>query len=43
MRLVQTDPSVVGLVYTDPTTGIRHRQLKNHWSALTGTLERGAQ
>jgi iron complex outermembrane receptor protein len=36
-----TDPSVVGGIagiYTDPTTGIRHRQLKNHWSALTGTL-----
>ena len=36
--LPQVDPSVVGLVYTDPTTGIRHRQLKNHWSAVTGTL-----
>lgn len=35
---VQTDPSVVGAVYTDPTTGLRHRQLKNHWSGLTGAL-----
>ena len=36
-----TDKSVVGGVagiYTDPTTGIRHRQLKNNWSAVTGTL-----
>ncbi|WP_309087198.1 TonB-dependent receptor domain-containing protein [Phenylobacterium sp.] len=33
------DPSVVGdLVYTDPTTGLRHRQLKNKWSGVTGTL-----
>lgn len=34
----QLDPSVVGAVYTDPTTGIRHRQLKNNWDAITGTL-----
>lgn len=34
----QLDPSVVGTVYTDPTTGIRHRQLKNSWDAVTGTL-----
>lgn len=34
----QIDPSVVGPVYTDPTTGVRHRQLKNNWSAVTGTL-----
>jgi len=36
-----TDESVVNGVagiFTDPTTGIRHRQLKNHWSAVTGTL-----
>jgi iron complex outermembrane receptor protein len=35
---VQTDPSVVGPVYTDPTTGLRHRRLKNHWDGVTGTL-----
>jgi iron complex outermembrane receptor protein len=34
----QTDPAVVGPVVTDPTTGIRHRQLKYHWSGITGTL-----
>ena len=34
----QTDRSVVGPVYTDPTTGLRHRLLKNEWSAVTGTL-----
>jgi len=34
----QLDPSVRGPVFTDPTTGIRHRQLKNHWDAVTGTL-----
>jgi iron complex outermembrane recepter protein len=28
----------VGGVYTDPTTGIRHRQLKNNWDGVTGTL-----
>jgi len=32
------DPSVYLPAFTDPTTGIRHRGLKNHWSALTGTL-----
>ncbi len=35
---VQQDPSVVGPVYTDPTTGYRHRLLKNNWSGVTGTL-----
>jgi iron complex outermembrane receptor protein len=35
---VQRDPSVVGPVYTDPTTGYRHRTLKNNWSGVTGTL-----
>jgi iron complex outermembrane recepter protein len=34
----QVDPSVVGPVYTDPTTGLRHRMLKNDWSGVTGTL-----
>ncbi|MBL8771953.1 MAG: TonB-dependent receptor [Phenylobacterium sp.] len=36
-----TDPSVVGGVagiYTDPTTGLRHRTLNENWSALTGTF-----
>ena len=36
-----TDPSVqngVAGIYTDPTTGIRHRQLDNSWRAVTGTL-----
>jgi len=36
-----TDPSVVGGVagiYTDPTTGLRHRLLQANWSALTGTF-----
>ena len=35
---VQVDPSVVGPVYTDPTTGLRHRQLRNNWSGITGAL-----
>ena len=35
---VSTDPSVYLPAYTDPTTGIRHRGLKNNWSAVTGTL-----
>lgn len=34
----QIDPSVVGRVFTDPTTGLRHRQLRNNWSGFTGTL-----
>lgn len=34
----QLDPGVVGTVFTDPTTGIRHRQLRYHWSGVTGTL-----
>jgi iron complex outermembrane receptor protein len=34
----QLDPAVVGPVYTDPTTGMRHRTLDYDWSALTGTL-----
>lgn len=25
-------------VYTDPTTGVRHRLLKNNWGGVTGTL-----
>ena len=36
-----TDESVVGGVagiYTDPTTGLRHRLLEANWSALTGTF-----
>lgn len=33
-----TDPSVYLPAFTDPTTGIRHRGLKNSWSAVTGTL-----
>jgi iron complex outermembrane receptor protein len=33
-----TDPSVYLPAYTDPTTGLRHRGLKNHWSGVTGTL-----
>jgi iron complex outermembrane receptor protein len=36
-----TDPVVVGGVagiYTDPTTGLRHRLLNEKWSAVTGTL-----
>ena len=35
------DRSVVGGVtgiYTDPTTGIRHRQLDQNWNAITGTF-----
>ncbi|MDZ4370622.1 MAG: TonB-dependent receptor [Phenylobacterium sp.] len=35
------DPAVVGGIlgiYTDPTTGLRHRTLKNDWSGVTGTL-----
>ncbi|HEY0650860.1 TonB-dependent receptor [Phenylobacterium sp.] len=28
----------VGAVYTDPTTGLRHRLLNYDWSALTGTF-----
>jgi iron complex outermembrane receptor protein len=32
------DPSVYLPAYTDPTTGLRHRGLKNHWSGITGTL-----
>ncbi len=36
-----TDPSVVGGVagiYTDPTTGLRHRLLVESWNAITGTF-----
>ena len=33
-----TDPSVYLPAFTDPTTGIRHRGLKNHWDGVTGTL-----
>lgn len=33
-----SDPSVYLPAYTDPTTGLRHRGLKNHWSGVTGTL-----
>jgi len=33
-----TDPSIYLPAFTDPTTGIRHRGLKNHWSGVTGTL-----
>ena len=35
------DRSVVGGltgIYTDPTTGVRHRSLDNNWSAVTGTF-----
>lgn len=32
------DPSVYLPAYTDPTTGLRHRGLKNNWSGITGTL-----
>ncbi|WP_293345271.1 TonB-dependent receptor [Phenylobacterium sp.] len=35
---VSTDPSVYLPAYTDPTTGIRHRGLKNNWSGVTGAL-----
>ncbi|MBU1376419.1 MAG: TonB-dependent receptor [Alphaproteobacteria bacterium] len=35
---VSTDPSIYLAAYTDPTTGFRHRGLKNSWSAVTGTL-----
>lgn len=35
---VEMDPAVVGPVYTDPTTGLRHRTLNYDWSALTGTF-----
>jgi iron complex outermembrane recepter protein len=34
----QLDPAVRGPVYTDPTTGLRHRMLRFDWSAVTGTL-----
>ncbi|MCR5877892.1 TonB-dependent receptor [Phenylobacterium sp. J367] len=33
-----TDPSIYLPAYTDPTTGLRHRGLKNSWSGVTGTL-----
>jgi iron complex outermembrane recepter protein len=33
-----TDPAVVGLPYTDPTTGLRHRRLDYKWDGVTGTL-----
>jgi iron complex outermembrane receptor protein len=33
-----TDPSIYLPAFTDPTTGIRHRGLKNNWSGVTGTL-----
>lgn len=33
-----SDPSVYLPAYTDPTTGLRHRGLKNNWSGVTGTL-----
>ena len=33
-----SDPSIYLPAFTDPTTGIRHRGLKNHWSGVTGTL-----
>jgi len=32
------DPSIYLPAFTDPTTGIRHRGLKNHWDGITGTL-----
>lgn len=32
------DPSVYLPAFTDPTTGIRHRGLRNHWSGVTGTV-----
>ncbi len=31
------DPSVVGPIFVDPTTGLKHRTLKNTWRATTGT------
>ncbi len=33
-----TDPSVYLPAHTDPTTGFRHRGLKNNWSGVTGTV-----
>lgn len=33
-----TDPSIYLPAFTDPTTGIRHRGLRNHWDGITGTL-----
>jgi iron complex outermembrane receptor protein len=33
-----TDPSIYLPAFTDPTTGIRHRGLKNHWDGITGTV-----
>jgi len=33
-----TDKSIYLPAFTDPTTGIRHRGLKNNWSGVTGTL-----
>jgi len=35
---VSSDPSIYLPAFTDPTTGIRHRGLKNHWDGITGTL-----
>jgi iron complex outermembrane receptor protein len=36
---VYSDPSVVaGSVFTDPTNGIRYRELRNHWDGWGGTL-----
>lgn len=33
-----TDPAVYLPAYTDPTTGLRHRGLRESWSAVSGTL-----
>ncbi|WP_296594795.1 TonB-dependent receptor [Phenylobacterium sp.] len=33
-----TDPAVYLAAYTDPTTGLRHRGLRESWSAVSGTL-----
>ena len=35
---VTGQPGRAGAVYTDPTTGLRHRLLNYDWSALTGTF-----
>jgi iron complex outermembrane receptor protein len=33
-----TDPAVYLPAFTDPTTGLRHRGLKESWDAISGTL-----
>jgi len=33
-----TDPAVYLPAFTDPTTGLRHRGLRESWSAISGTL-----